>query len=501
MKAVILARVSSKEQEEGHSIRAQIHRLEEYCARNDLHVIRTFEIIESSTKGDRRKFMDMLKFATTQGETVAVVADKVDRTQRRISEIPLFEGNIASGKIELHFRTEGYVINKESQSHAKLMWGMNVLLAQAYTDSLSDNVKRSIDHKLRNGEWIGPAPVGYKNMTDPNTEKKTVVIDKERAYLVRRVFEEYATGAYSMVMIAKKAREWGLRNKSKSGAPLSRSQIHQMIHNPFYHGEMRVNGQLYPHKYERIIDINLFDKCQQVIKGYNKQPFVYKGKEFIFRGLVKCANCGCAYSGERKKGKYVYMRPTKSKGECDCVPLNEEVFLDEVRKVFKSIQMPRPMLEGIKDELKKMAASKREFHADSIDGVQREFNATQRKLEALLDVRLEGSITRKEYDEKAYKLKQRQHELNAQMERYTKADQRFANTASALFEVASRAYDLFESSEIEQKRQLINFVVPNFAVRGKNLEYSIRKPFDQMAHLGKSEEWLPGPDSNQRPTG
>lgn len=81
---------------------------------------------------DRRKFMDMLKFAASQGETIAVVADKVDRTQRRISEIPLFEGNIASGKIELHFRTEGYVINKESQSHAKLMWGMNVLLAQAY---------------------------------------------------------------------------------------------------------------------------------------------------------------------------------------------------------------------------------------------------------------------------------------------------------------------------------------------------------------------------------
>lgn len=59
--------------------------------------------------------------------------------------------------------------------------------------------------------------------------------------------------------------------------------------------------------------------------------------------MVKCAKCGCAYSGERKKDKYVYMRPTKSKGACDCVPLNEEVFLNEVRKVFKSIQVPRPM--------------------------------------------------------------------------------------------------------------------------------------------------------------
>jgi hypothetical protein len=191
-------------------------------------------------------------------------------------------------------------------------------------------------YKLESGECVTQAPLGYVNITDPITNRKTVGLDKECAYLVRRVFEEYATGAYSMAMIAKKAREWSLRNKSKSGAPLSRSQIHKLIHNPFYDGEMKVNNQLYPHKYERIIDINLFDKYQQVIKGYNKQPFQYKGKEFIFCGLVKCAKCSCAYSGDRKKEKYVYMRPTKSKEACDCMPPNEEVFLDEVRKIFNA---------------------------------------------------------------------------------------------------------------------------------------------------------------------
>ena len=36
MKAIILARVSTKEQEEGHSIAAQRQRLVEYCARKAL---------------------------------------------------------------------------------------------------------------------------------------------------------------------------------------------------------------------------------------------------------------------------------------------------------------------------------------------------------------------------------------------------------------------------------------------------------------------------------
>jgi DNA invertase Pin-like site-specific DNA recombinase len=71
MKAIILARVSTKEQEEGHSIGAQKQRIEDYCIRKDLSVIKTFEIIESSTKGERKAFKAMLEYAKSQKETIA----------------------------------------------------------------------------------------------------------------------------------------------------------------------------------------------------------------------------------------------------------------------------------------------------------------------------------------------------------------------------------------------------------------------------------------------
>ncbi len=51
MKAIILARVSTKEQEEGHSIAGL--RLVDYCARKGLNVIKTYELVESSTRGER----------------------------------------------------------------------------------------------------------------------------------------------------------------------------------------------------------------------------------------------------------------------------------------------------------------------------------------------------------------------------------------------------------------------------------------------------------------
>lgn len=60
MKAVILTRVSTKMQEERLSLRAQSKRLEEYAERRELDVIKRFEIIESSTRGERKRFMEMI---------------------------------------------------------------------------------------------------------------------------------------------------------------------------------------------------------------------------------------------------------------------------------------------------------------------------------------------------------------------------------------------------------------------------------------------------------
>ncbi len=57
----------------------------------------------------------------------------------------------------------------------------------------------------------------------------------------------------------------------------------------------------------------------------------------------------------------------------------------------------------------------------------------------------------------------------------------------------SRAYELFESSKVEQKRQIINFVLKNLKLRGKTLEFELKKPFDVLINLQNCESrsvWL-----------
>ena len=66
------------------------------------------------------------------------------------------------------------------------------------------------------------------------------------------------------------------------------------------------------------------------------------------------------------------------------------------------------------------------------------------------------------------------------MKNYLKADQNFKITVNTVLSIASKAYELCESSNIEQKRKLINFVFSNLELEGVTLRYSLKKPFDLM---------------------
>src|SRR3989338_8410240 len=146
MKAIILARVSTEEQmQDGQSIPAQLARSREYCAR------KKFEIV-----------IDKIKSAK---ERVALIAETIDRVQRSFRESVLLIDLIKADKVEVHFIRENLIIHKDSNSSEFLRWDMGVMFARGYVLQLSDNVKRSIEQKLRNGQWIGAPCIGYMNVT------------------------------------------------------------------------------------------------------------------------------------------------------------------------------------------------------------------------------------------------------------------------------------------------------------------------------------------------
>ena len=62
-KAVLLRRVSTVMQEkDGNSLQNQLEILTEYCQKKGLTIIKDAELVESSTRGVRKKFLEVIKF-------------------------------------------------------------------------------------------------------------------------------------------------------------------------------------------------------------------------------------------------------------------------------------------------------------------------------------------------------------------------------------------------------------------------------------------------------
>ena len=101
-----------------------------------------------------------------------------------------------------------------------------------------------------------------------------------------------------------------------------------------------------------------------------------------------------------------------------------------------------------------------------------------------------GELLKMNTIKKSNELRQRQYELNDKLKRIIVADESYSNTLITLLNICSRAPELFESSKVEQKRQLINFLLSNLKLRGKNLEFELKKPFDVLVNLDYRSNWL-----------
>jgi hypothetical protein len=84
------------------------------------------------------------------------------------------------------------------------------------------------------------------------------------------------------------------------------------------------------------------------------------------------------------------------------------------------------------------------------------------------------------------------------MQRHVKADEHFYIAANTVLRLASKAKDLFESSEVEEKRQLLNFVFQNLILDGKKLAHTLRELFSMIMNMKTCPNGWEQLDSNHR---
>jgi site-specific DNA recombinase len=269
--AVILARVSSKAQEdEGYSLDSQLKLLKGYCDNKGLRVVKTFKITETASKQQERKTFHELLAYISANEVYHLAVEKTDRFTRNLRDAVAIDDWLEADKNRmLHAVKENLLIHKEAKSDVKFMWNIHLAVANKYTNNLREEAMKGWAEKLAQGWLPSSPPIGY--VTVVKNGKRIHVPDKATKASVRKAFEMYLDPNHSIATITEEMKKMGLG--SRKGRPFVKSYVQKLLTNPFYIGINRFNGKDYPGAQEHLISKSLFDAVQQ--KMHKGCPNVY----------------------------------------------------------------------------------------------------------------------------------------------------------------------------------------------------------------------------------
>ncbi|MDO9333847.1 MAG: recombinase family protein, partial [Dehalococcoidales bacterium] len=315
-------------------------------------------------------------------------------------------------------------------------------------------------------------------------KKKWVVIELFEAKIVQKMYEWYSSGCFSLLEIKTKL-------KKEFNLDFSKGYVDFILKNPFYAGSIRYNGQEYPHNYDCVISRELFDEVQRIKSGYMKKHSKFAGLPYLYRGIISCATCGCMITPEKKKGKYVYYHCTEYYGKHKADYIREEELTGQFARLYKSLQIPPDVIDQITSTIRESHQDKTQFHRTMLQSYQSDYKKYESRIEKMYEDKLDDRITDSFYDKKREEYRLKQQELRGKISRLGIADEEYYLTSEYLLQLANRAYDLFLSSEAEEKRQLLKLTLQNLKLNGKKVDFELVKPFDQVFACTSRQSWLP----------
>ena len=398
------------------------------------------------------------------GEASGILAWHPDRLARNSVDggkiIYLVDTGIIS---EMKFPTFWFDPTPQGKFMLSIAFGQS----KYYVDNLSENIKRGHQNKVKDGIWPQMAPLGYVN------KNRKIVPDKNIAPLIRKTFEAYSSGSFTLRQLRDKFNELGL--KRKSGKELAVSNYQKLLKNPIYTGLMLYNGEIHEGKHEPIITKKLFDLCQEVMMNKSK-PKSPKLKPYIFRGFFRCGECGCFITTETQKG-HNYLRCTKRKNPCEQRYVREEIITSQIRGEIKKVSLSsawaNASINYFENEKMKIAQAESSFAQKA----RRELVEIEIKLDRLLDLQLDGNLSQAEYTAKKHKLILAKKDLEEKISAFGRKSNNRFELAIAFLKEANQAEKYAQQESAIGGRDFLKKIGSNFRIADRTLACDFKNAF------------------------
>ena len=448
-------RVSTQKQGEGVSLVAQRDAILAFAARNDIIVTQWFEEKETAAKSGRPIFLSMMKLLMKH-RAAGVVLHKVDRGARNLADWAKF-AELADAGIDVHFATEALDFRSRG---GRLTADIQAVIAADYIRNLREECIKGIDGRLKQGLYPFKAPMGYND----NGGGRVKTIDPIKGPLVKKLFELYATGQYSLRSLPAEIARRGLH--SPNGRPISKNGLERILRNPFYCGLIKITrgGATYPGIHERLISANLFEVVRSVRTGRISKAVTRH--QYLFHGLFTCALCGTAMVAERQKGHVYYRCHTKT---CDTKTVREEAIEEAVTSALLRVRLSDDDIVWITCEFEIWARQREIDDGSNTYGMQ--LTQIEEKLQRLTDALIERLIDKDAYASRKQNLSLEKMRITEAMEKQKmRPDGSKVHKFLELIKSLSTSYGI---GTTEEKRQIVRIATSNRTV---SLKYVCVEP-------------------------
>jgi len=451
------------------SIESQTNELREFAKREKLEIVDEFIEAKTAKEPGRPIFSFMLK-QMEAGLVNGILAWHPDRLARNSIDGGKIIYFVDIGKIlDLRFPTYRF----DNTAQGKFMLSIAFGQSKYYIDNLSENVKRGLREKLRRGEWTGWAPLGYVN----DYKNHNILPDPEKAPFVRKMFELYAGGDYSIEQLLQEATRWGLAGKA--GKPIRKSTIAHLLRNPFYYGVMRIKGEVFEGSHPPLISKKLFDRVQEMLE--KKAKAIKRGRiRFAFTGLIKCGECGASITAESQK-RHTYYRCTKKLGKCSQKFLREEALLSQVNWAILKVFLDNDRKDKIIDKLTELADGESKGSASLSRQVHEKLKEFDAKMESLIDLYVAKEITQEEYRRKKLKLLNNKKDLEAKLGEIEKTGGGWLEPAVSFVTHCNTAGSVAWQGNLAAKRDFLKIVGSNRILKDGSLQIKRTYLYDKIA--------------------
>ena len=357
----------------------------------------------SAKSADRPELQKMLEYVKENADRVDyVIVHKVDRLARNRGDDIDIMRTLRECGVQLVSASESI----DDMPAGMLLHGIMSSIAEFYSQNLATEVKKGMNEKVKNGGTAGRAPLGHVNIRridDKGREERTVVLDEERAPLIKLAFDEFATGNWAVSDLADYLAACGLTTRATPkipSAPMDKKALNHLLKNPYYKGVVSYKGVEHVGSHQALTDTSTWQKVQDVLASHINGERTREHPHFL-KGSLYCRNCGSrmiityAKSGSGVRYPYFVCAGRHSKRAKDCK--QKAVLIDvvekQVQQIYDRYSLPPQIRTFLEDWLSKNLKIEQTKYVAELDSLRREKDKLERKSRKLLEAHYNDAIS------------------------------------------------------------------------------------------------------------